>query len=79
MAIYKLPFFANWYFNQSFYSSFEKYLDEHQESDFYPFSIKAETQQKINAQTSIGNLATKPIFNLIESSNNNSETGPYKQ
>ena len=75
MEIQNFPYFnIDSSMSQSFYSSFEKYLDENQESDLFPFSIKTEVQQKNNGQSSIESLATKPTFSLIGSSANNSET-----
>ena len=73
MEIQNFPYFnIDSSMSQSFYSSFEKYLDENQESDLFPFSIKTEVQQKNNGQSSIESLATKPTFSLIGSSANNS-------
>ena len=75
MEIQNFPYFnIDSSMSQSFYSSFEKYLDENQESDLFPFSIKTEVQQKNNGQSSIESLATKPTFSLKGSSANNSET-----
>ena len=75
MEIQNFPYFnIDSSMSQSFYSSFEKYLDENQESDLFPFSIKTEAQQKNSGQSSIESLATKPTFSLKGSSANNSET-----
>ena len=75
MEIQNFPYFnLDSPMSQSFYSSFEKFLDENQESVLSPFSIKTESQQKINAQSSIERLVTKPTLNLMGTSDNNSET-----